>query len=212
MDLSKIGKQKRVNRVKIDKVRENQLISQAKQGKRDAMERLIKLHQNRLYAFIWRIVRNDSDAEDICQEAFLRAFSSLKDFKEEYRFSTWLFTIGYRLAINHIKHCSAMAGFDFSNVSSSSSDVQNPEQIAIQSEQATNLKKVIWSEVDKLSVFQRAVMMMFYREGLSCQEISDALDIPVATVKSHLHRGRDKLRKRLETKGIDRHIIPTLSA
>ncbi len=202
---------KRVARVKIDKAHENQLINDAKQGKRAAIESLIKLHQDRLYAFVWRIVRNDSDAEDICQETFLRAFSSLKDFNEEYRFSTWLFTIGYRLALNHIKHRSARDGFDFSNVTSAKS-AQSPEQIVIQSEQANNLRTLIWSEVDNLSAFQRAVMMMFYREGLSCQEIADSLDIPVATVKSHLHRGRDKLRKRLEVKGVDKQILPVLGA
>jgi len=202
---------KKVKPVKIGKAQENQLISRAKSGKEDAIEKLIKLHQDRLFAFVWRIVRDDNEAEDICQETFLRAFSAIKDFNDEYRFSTWLFTIGYRLALNHIKHHSARQGFDFSNISAEKSE-QNPEELVIQSEQASNLRKLIWTEVDKLTAFQRAVILMFYREELSCQEISDSLNIPVSTVKSHLHRGRAKLRKRLEIKGLDKKMLPAFGA
>ena len=74
--------------------RERELIARARGGDRLALRELVDLHKDRLYAFIWRMVRDHHDAEDICQEAFLKAFASFDTFLSEYRFSTWLFTIG----------------------------------------------------------------------------------------------------------------------
>ncbi len=196
--------------VKITKKKEKRLIAKVKLGDTEASRELIELHQERLFAFVWRIVRNTDHAEDVCQETFLRAFSAIENFDTTYRFSTWLFTIGYRIAVNHIKQRSTRQGFDLSNLTISQED--NPPEKAIRSEQAEILQNLIWNEVDKLSTPQKAVMMMFYREDLSCQEISESLTIPVATVKSHLHRGRNLLRERLVRQGIDKNYLSALGA
>jgi RNA polymerase sigma-70 factor (ECF subfamily) len=203
-------KNKRDELMKLSKDQEISLIAQAKQGSEQATRKLIELHQQRLFAFIWKIVRNSDDAEDICQETFMRAVSSLADFNEEYRFSTWIFTIGYRLALNSLKHRSNQTGYDFSNTSRSN-QVDHVDEV-IQSEQAEKLREVIWQEVDQLSSSQKATILMFYRQGLSCQEISEALDMPVATVKSHMHRAREKLRDRLRVQKVDETDLDMLGA
>jgi RNA polymerase sigma-70 factor (ECF subfamily) len=193
--------QSKESSVKLTKEQETQLIFLAKQGNEAATRKLIELHQDRLFAFIWRIVRDSSETEDICQETFMRAVYSLKDFKDEYRFSTWIFTIGYRLALNYIKHRSHQKKVDFSNMSRVGQRNQVDE--IIQSEHADKVRDVIWREVDDLSPAQKATILLFYRQGLSCQEIAENLEMPVATVKSHMHRAREKLRERLRYQRLD---------
>ncbi len=174
---------------------EKRLIARVRAGDEDAARRLVDAHKDRLFAFIWRIIRDHHDAEEICQDAFMRAFSSLDTFRSEFRFSTWLFTIGYRLCLNWIRRKHAVTGeVDLGGLRSSDPD---PAQELAESEDARRLKNEIWDAVDELSVPQRATVLLYYREGQSCQEISDTMQIPVATVKSHLHRARACLRSLL---------------
>jgi RNA polymerase sigma-70 factor, ECF subfamily len=198
--------------VKISKDQEISLIAQAKLGNEAAARNLIELHQARLFAFIWRIVRNNDEAEDICQETFLRSMTALDTFNEEYRFSTWIFTIGYRLALNYLKHRNHQktTDIDFSNLARAGQKSQVEE--IIQSEHAQKVREMIWEEVEDLSSAQKATILLFYRQGLSCQEISETLDMPVATVKSHMHRAREKLRERLRYQQIDGNDLEALGA
>ena len=180
---------------RLTKKMERRLVTEARLGSEDAARRLVEAHKDRLFAFVWRILRDYDDSEEICQDAFLRAFSSLDSYSSEYRFSTWLFTIGYRLCLNHIRRRKSLTGeVDFASMASSSPSVS--DQLA-QSEEARRLKDKIWEAVDKLSVPQRASVLLFYREEMSCEDIAQTLGIPMATVKSHLHRARGRLRDSL---------------
>ena len=174
---------------------EKRLITRARQGCEESARLLVDAHKDRLFAFVWRVLRNHDESEEICQEAFLRAFSSLDSFSFEYRFSTWLFTIGYRLCLNHIRRRKSLTGeVDFTSLASGETDVS--DQLA-ESEEARRLKDIIWDAVDKLSAPQKAAVMLFYREGMSCEIIAQTLGIPMATAKSHLHRARGRLRDSL---------------
>lgn len=182
---------------KVDRLQERQLIVAVRAGDRRAIRTLVDLHKDRLFAFIWRMVRHHHDAEEVCQEAFLKAFASLDTFSSEYRFSTWLFTIGYRVCLNRLRR---------KRTNSSETDVAGlpvatipVESSAAESEEAGRLQRVIWSAVEQLSPPQQATLVLFYRNELGCQEIARILEVPVATVKSHLHRGRARLREVLET-------------
>lgn len=175
--------------------KERQLIERARAGDRVAAREIIDFHKDRLYAFIWRMVRNSHDAEDICQDAFLKAFSSIDSFSTEYRFSTWLFTIGYRICLNQLRRKRAVTGdLDFDAIASTHED-DSSEAV---SEEVDRLRHLVWSAVDKLTPPQRATTLLFYRHEMGCHEISRVLQLPVATVKSHLHRARGRLREMLE--------------
>jgi RNA polymerase sigma-70 factor (ECF subfamily) len=174
---------------------ERRLVGQAREGCEDSARRLVDAHKDRLFAFVWRILRDHEESEEICQEAFLRAFSSLDSFSPEFRFSTWLFTIAYRLCLNQIRRKKALTGeVDFSTLSANDEDVG--DKLA-ESEEARRLKDRIWEAVDGLSVPQRAAILLFYREEMSCDQIAQTLGIPMATAKSHLHRARGRLRDAL---------------
>ena len=180
----------------LNRAQERACIARAKRGDKAALRLLIDSHKDRLFHFVRRIVRDHHDAEEVCQDAFLKAFASLSTFKAEYRFSTWLFTIAYRLSLNGMRRKRARTGdVDFMALPDRGADVD--EQVA-QSEEAAYLKRMVWSAADRLSPPQRAAVMLFYREQKSCVQIAEVLRLPVATVKSHLHRARSRLQEVLE--------------
>lgn len=176
---------------------ETHLIARVRDGDRIAVRELVDGHKDRLFSFIWRMVRNHHDAEEICQDAFLRAFASLDSFSSAYRFSTWLFTIGYRICLNHIRRKRALTGdIDFATLPNRDASAA---PTALASQEAELLRERVWSAVDRLSPPQRAAILLFYRHESSCHEIARILELPVATVKSHLHRGRGRLRELLSS-------------
>ena len=176
---------------------EKQLIGRARSRDTVALRELVDSHKDRLFAFIWRMIRNHHDAEEICQDAFLKAFAALDSFSVDYRFSTWLFTIAYRICLNRMRAKRAWTGdVDWTSVPLTGGD----EPTAwLESEEAGRLKETVWQAVDQLTTPQRATVLLFYRHELSCQEVARILELPVATVKSHLHRARNRLREMLDS-------------
>ena len=172
---------------------EIRLIARAKRGHADAFRDLVEAYQDRLFAFVWRMIRNHHETEDVCQAAFVKAYESLDSYSTNYAFSTWLFTIAYRLCLNSLRKKKAISGeTDFSYVGNGEPDASLS---LANSEEAQRLRDLIWDAVDKLSPPQKSAVLLFYREGQSCQEIGVVLGIPAVTVKSHLHRAREKLRQ-----------------
>lgn len=179
-----------------DKIREEQrIVRKAQAGDQAAIRALIELHKDRLFAFISRMVHNHHDAEEICQEAFLKAFANLASYSSDYRFSTWLFTIGYRVCLNSLRKKKGNVEFDLTLVDSAREDDPHTE---LQSAEASRLRETVWTAVDQLTPPQRATVLLFYRHEHSCQEVAQVLQVPVATVKSHLHRARARLRDILD--------------
>ncbi len=180
---------------------ETRLINRAKRGSADAFRTLVDLYKERLFAFVWRMVRDHHEAEDISQTTFVKAYEALDSYSEKYAFSTWLFTIGYRLCLNSLRRRKAYAGdVDFSRVGRAEADA--PRALA-NSEEAHRLRDAIWAAVEQLKAPQRSSVLLFYREGKSCEEIGRVLNMPTVTVKSHLHRARAKLRAALSAELVD---------
>jgi RNA polymerase sigma-70 factor (ECF subfamily) len=179
-----------------DREQERLLVARAREGERAALRQLIELHQDRLFGFVWRMVRDHHEAEDICQDAFLKAFASLDTFSTEFRFSTWLFTIAYRVCLNRLRRKRMLVGEAY--LSASVDSGESPDS-ALESAEAARLRSSLWGAVDQLTPPQRATVLLFYRHDLSCQEIARIIELPLATVKSHLHRARARLRELLET-------------
>ena len=180
---------------------ETRLIARAKRGHGDAFRDIVEAYKERLFAFVWRMVRNHHETEDICQATFVKAYESLESYSSNYAFSTWLFTIAYRLCLNGMRKKKAVSGeTDFSHVGTGEPDVALS---LANSEEAQRLRDLIWSAVEQLSPPQKSAVLLFYREGKSCQDIGLVLGIPAVTVKSHLHRARAKLRQLLSAELVE---------
>lgn len=171
---------------------ERRLVRRARAGDRQALRELIDLHKDRLFAFVRRMIRNHHDAEEVCQDTFLKAFAALDTYSTQYRFSTWLFTIGYRVCLNSMRRKRALTGeVDFAALPLHSEET--PEKVA-ESEDASRMRQAVWEAVQRLTPPQRAAVVLYYRHEHSCLDIARVLQLPEATVKSHLHRARARLR------------------
>ncbi len=176
---------------------DQQLIRRTLDGHNEAFGHLIRKYQDRLYNGMVHILRSEPEAEDVVQDAFVLAFTKLKSFKGDSAFFTWLYRIGYNVAITRIRRRK-------SNVSIEGKDETGrldfpdsgpaPETRMEQQEQARQLMKAM----DRLSEEHRAILVLREMEELDYDAISEVLDLPIGTVRSRLHRARTQLREQLE--------------
>ena len=189
----------------------DRVLERARQKDRDAIRLIIKQHNQRLYRIARAIVRNDSDAEDVLQEAYARAFAGLDGFRGEARLGTWLARIVTNEALGSLRR--RRPTIDIGAVSMSptlsaqvipfpdANRVPDPEMTMVQSEIRTLLERAI----DKLPSAFREVLIARLVEGMSVAETAELFRIPPQTVKTRLFRARALLRAEME-----RHIGPAL--
>ena len=179
----------------------NKKIKQIKKGDQNAFAEVVELYKDKIYHLCYRMLGNAHEAEDIAQEAFLRVYINIHSFDINKKFSTWLYRIATNLSIDRIRKKkpdyyldAEVAGTDgLTLYSQVSSDIAMPEKEV----EAMELQEIIQKEILKLPDKYRSVIVLRYIEDLSLQEISEVLDIPVGTVKTRIHRGREALRKQL---------------
>ena len=179
----------------------NKRIKQVLNGNQDAYTEIVDLYQARLYQVCYRMLGNKHEAEDITQEAFLRAFINLHSFDQKRKFSTWIFRIATNLCIDRIRkkkpdyHLDAQVpgtdGLDkYSQVAAS-------EALPVEQLEKMEMQERVQYEISRLPDKYRSVIVLKYMEELPLQEISEILDLPLGTVKTRIHRGREALRKQM---------------
>lgn len=175
---------------------EQRLIERAAAGDRSAAEACIRAHQAPLYAYLLRMSGRPEVAEDIVQEAFVRVLTNLDRFDPRFRFSTWLFTIAKRLYMNA---CERMKpAYDTDAVDAARAHGPGPAHPAIIAEQAGNTHDALRRALAVLPPDQREIVLLFHMLGWPVATIAQHMDMPVGTIKSHLHRGRRRMREALE--------------
>jgi len=184
---------------------ERALIRRVLAGDRNAAEELVKTHQGSLYAYMLRMTSRPEVAEDVVQEAFVRAFVHLKRYDPRFRFSTWLFTIAKRL---HVNACQRLApSFDTDTVGMFAGKLAGVGDVAERAERGEGVRGALDAAMTGLTEDQREAIVLFYQLDWSVEQIAEYLDQPEGTVKSHLHRGRRRLRETLEAQV---HVMPRL--
>ena len=174
---------------------ERKLIERAIRGDRSAAAACIRAHERSLYAYMLRMCGRPETAEDICQEAFVRVLTHIERFDFRYRFSTWLFTIAKRLYLNHAQKM--RPAYDTDRVSSKQGAGSAPFDPMLADERRDVRRDALQAALDGLSREQREILVLFHQQDWSIALIAAHLGMPEGTVKSHLHRGRHKLRDRL---------------
>jgi RNA polymerase sigma-70 factor (ECF subfamily) len=172
------------------------LIRRAKEGDEEAVEALIRAHQDALYAFILRMSGRRETAEDIVQEAFVRVLKNLHRFDSRFRFSTWLFTIAKRLYMNLNQKLGP--AYDTDLVQGSPNEGASPGGQTARTETMDNARTLIDAALAALPEQQREIMLLFHQQSWPIAEIAEHLGMPQGTVKSHLHRGRGRMRRFIE--------------
>ncbi|MED5049300.1 RNA polymerase sigma factor SigW [Bacillus siamensis] len=176
-------------------------IKQVKKGDQNAFAEIVDLYKDKIYQLCYRMLGNVHEAEDIAQEAFIRAYVNIDSFDINRKFSTWLYRIATNLTIDRIRKKkpdyyldAEVAGAEgLTMYSQIAADGVLPEDAVLSLELSDTIQKKILKLPDKY----RTVIVLKYIDELSLIEIGEILNIPVGTVKTRIHRGREALRKQL---------------
>lgn len=182
----------------LPEVTDAELVSRSKAGDTRAFGELVTRYQKTVYRIILRMVRTPDDADDLTQDTFVRAYRGLKTFKEEFDFHPWLYRIAVNQAINFLNKRKRQAAVDLDDVPETEIK-QGPEpESPIQSASRRELVAQLEEALEKLPDEQRTVFLLRVQEGLSYEEIAEAMDTPKGTVMSRLARARMALRRYLK--------------
>lgn len=181
---------------------DRRLIAECLHGNRDAFGQLITRYQSRLYNAALRLVDTPDDAADVVQDAFLNAFQSLRSFKGDSEFFTWMYRIAFNVAVSQKRRKKPTSSLNamelgrngLSREPVDASDYVKPGVALERSEEERRL----YAALGRLSAEHRDVLVMKEIDGLKYEEIADVLKIPIGTVRSRLNRARLELRELLE--------------
>jgi RNA polymerase sigma-70 factor, ECF subfamily len=185
----------------IPKSDETQLVERSQAGDRLAFEELVRRHADRLYAVVLRFVADADEAEEVTQEAFLRAWRSIDRFEFRSRFFTWL----YRIGINEAKRRAERrppAGMVASIEDAPIEDAPDWSEVPEFRAEQTHLRGVLENAVRALPIEYRAPLILRDVEGLSTQEAAEVMELREAAFKSRLHRARLAVRR-----AVDQHYL-----
>jgi RNA polymerase sigma-70 factor (ECF subfamily) len=179
----------------------NKRVNEVLKGNQNAFEEVVTLFQHRLYQVCYRMLGNAQEAEDIAQEAFVRAYINIHTFDQKRKFSTWLFRIATNLCIDRIRKKKPdyyldanVPGTDGLNMYS---QIAASGELPEEEVERMELQERIHYEIGRLPDKYRSVIILRYIEELPLQEIADILELPLGTVKTRVHRGREALRKQI---------------
>lgn len=156
-----------------------------------AIRQMVRQYQDYVFTIVRRIVKQKEAAEEITQDVFLKVVAKIHTFNHKAKFSTWLFTIAYRTALNAVVNGAREVSLEDKYVSADAFTEPDFE------ENSQEQQQILWAGIDKLSTNQGVAVSLFYLQQFSHSEIATIMNIPVNSVKSLLFRGRQKLKSHL---------------
>jgi RNA polymerase sigma-70 factor (ECF subfamily) len=180
------------------------LVEEALAGSQDAYRTLVERHSRSVFSLVVRMVRDDGIAEELAQDAFVKAFGALRSFDPAYKFSNWMLRIAHNVAIDHLrKSRPAVVSIDDEVSGRETADAlvdagqRSPFDQAVQSGFRDDLEAAL----TRLRPEFRRLVVLRYLEDMSYEDIAEVVDLPLGTVKSHLHRARAALARLLSDAG-----------
>lgn len=181
---------------------DSNLVKLAKSGDGKAYDELTVLYRDAVFSIIYRMVHNQQEAEDLTQEAFIKAYNSINSFNEEYAFSTWLFKIATNNCIDFFRKRKLKTysmdqkikykDEEFQQEYASSDPTAEKEMLA--SEKSNMIRQAI----ERLPEKYRTAIVLRHHEEKSYEEIAAILDLPLGTVKARIFRAREMLKRNLK--------------
>lgn len=178
------------------------LVERVQKGDKNAFNLLVTKYQQKVANLVARYLKNNSDVPDVVQEAFIKAYRALPNFRGDSAFYTWL----YRIAVNCAKNHLVAAGRKPTNSNVEIEDAENydsgdalrvnssPEKLLLTQE----IKTVIFKTIEKLPEDLRTAINLRELDGLSYEEIAEIMECPVGTVRSRIFRARDAIDKQIQ--------------
>jgi len=167
------------------------LVARAGRGDRLAFAELVRRHQGKVRALLLRLAGERSLADDLAQEVFLRAYRGLVGFEGRSSFGTWVYRISYNVYLNHRTRSRSFAALpeDY--------DVRAAAPEDALSAPRADLRRDLEAAIAELPERYRAVIVLYYLQDVSYPEIAEILELPLGTVKTHLHRAKRLLRRHM---------------
>jgi RNA polymerase sigma-70 factor (ECF subfamily) len=180
------------------------LVERARKGDRSAFDDLIFRHQKRAYQFAFRLTSNADEAADVVADSFVRVYAALGNFKQQSTFTTWLYRILTNCFLDLRKKDKSRQTVSLEAVLTTPEgdlerQVVDPGRSPVDESERSERERTMQRAVSALPEYQRAMIVMYHAEMLSYEEIAEALDLPIGTVKSRLNRARLSLREILVT-------------
>ena len=172
---------------------EREWIARCQEGDARAYRALVERYQDRAYALAYRMVRSRSDAEEVAQDAFVRAWRSIREFRGDAAFGTWLYRILVRLSIDRAESLRGRKARE-----AALEDAEEAPAPGMPAPEQRGTARLVALLIDELPPKQRAAVMLYYYEDRSVLEIAEILSMPENTVKTHLGRARESLRASYE--------------
>jgi len=179
------------------------LVRRCLSGDQRACRDLVRRYERPVYSVLMRVLRRAEDAEDLVQETFVRVFRALDRYDTNRPFAAWVFTIASRLAIDHLRRRRVKTvSLTVSEPGSSSEEREldvvdpglTPDEVTSHNEEEVRAAALI----DSLPEHYRIVVLLRHQQDLSYEEISEALKLPLGTVKARIHRARALLKDRVQ--------------
>jgi RNA polymerase sigma-70 factor (ECF subfamily) len=173
-----------------------QLVRRCREGDDRGFEILVRRYQGPVYHVALRMVRDPEEARDLAQTVFLKIYQHLDGYDPAQRFYSWMYRIAIHEALNHLRRHGRTEPMD----GDTASPRPDPERLALEAD----VSRVVQEALMTLPAHERAVVVLRHFAELSYQEIAEAVGVPEKTVKSRLFTGRQRLRERLERRGVVR--------
>jgi RNA polymerase sigma-70 factor (ECF subfamily) len=176
---------------------ETAMISRCQQGDQEALKEIFDKYHKKVYRIAYGVVRQREEALDIVQEVFIKLFRSIKNFKGRSQFYTYLYRMVMNTAIDHARKAGRqfISSLDEEGSFEPSDNIEKgPERVLLQKE----LEERVKSAMDKLPAEQKAALIFRDVEGLSYQEMAEAMGCSIGTVMSRLHYGRKRIQELLK--------------
>lgn len=176
---------------------EEALVRSAQEGCRASFTQLVRIHSERLYKFIYQRTQNKSDAEDICQETFIKAYEKIGTYNFQSKFSTWLFTIALRKSIDAFRKSKDSIGI--SEITEIAADTGSPQSDLLKKES----REQIWEIARQLSDSQYEAMELRYVAGMDIMDVARTMKVTNVYAKVLLFRARSKMASLLREADIE---------
>ena len=182
---------------------ERELVEQVLDGDREAFLDFIDRYERLVKHVVFRMVDDDRDREELCQDVFMRAYRHLDGFRFESKLSTWLARIARNTCLNHLEkkqvdlyadHAPAPDDDGPPDARAALNRIEDPDADVAEAATDRERRAVVREAIKTLSEHYRTALTLYHLEGMSVSQISDIMDNPEGTVKSHLYRGRKKLK------------------
>ena len=188
------------------------LAQEAAEGRESAFRELLERYERPVFALVYRMVRERDLAEDLAQDAFIRAFRGIGTYKPEYKFSSWIFKIAHNVTIDHLRRrhldTISLEGSRYARTDEererSRPVVASKGESPAEHVENQELRGEIEEAIGKLRPHYRTVILLRHVEGRSYQDIAEITELPLGTVKTYIHRARVELRELLQDVWEDR--------